>query len=158
MRKLLIFLLVIPLISCKSDLDKSKEAIKNYLFTTLKDYDSYQEIETSQVYIWSEGDNDTEIRDIREHVNLGHMLLKLGNDPTYTGEKSEIDKLRVETLNNIEYLIQQMDNICNKSKIGDSYWVKQKFRAKNSFGGYNISEIWFKLDDKFKVIYTININ
>lgn len=166
MKKLLLLLLVLPFVfaSCTSKEDKAKDVIKEKLSKILKDYGSYEEIETSSLYKWADSkiNKNCECSDSLESISLSTFVAqeliltckdKRGAD-FYNG-------LRNSAISGLDKSMKDMDRICTKYSICDSYTIKQRFRSKNGFGGYGISEYWFKIDKditKVESIFEIPLN
>ena len=168
MKKIILLLAVITtfLTSC-SDESKIKTQIKDYVKTNFKDPSSYEVMEFKidtftmkdiaefQIEIYNDVyiENDKKSLEMytkfyNDHKNFnseyGNNMFDLDNDISYINQY----KKSIDSVNN---LITKISKFKKDTTIG-YYSVKNKYRAKNSFGGYDIDSIHYVFDSNFKLI------
>lgn len=161
MKNYILILFIISFVSCTSRENKAKEVIKEKLFTILKDYNSYEEIETGKLYKWADSKKHEGIDSIRAvgiYILASQQLISLSKDNKYNDLLKDNGGHSVKSL---EDNISKMDKFCTQYNVCDSYLIRQRFRSKNGFGGYGISEYWFKIDkdiSKVETMFEIPLN
>lgn len=153
MKKILSILLFFPLfMSCKTNEEKIQDLIREQMFQTLYDYQSYEPIETSNIVeeIHSLENDSTIITFVKEYTKGEE---KIGYATTeFKDEMQEIlDNVLDRRINYLSYT-----NELNKPY---GYSLIHKFRAKNKGGLYNIYTKKYLIDKDYKrIIWEYNID
>lgn len=160
-----------------SELDGSVSQVKEYLKENLKDWDSYESIDWGEVQKYGLATDVTGMGEINRNV-----LPRTGPAKSFApdssgkmdkGEKVYIlsknngwEKIRVtpndsitDTRNGLDYWSAWVPENSIKPIVIDTitkYSVWHKYRAKNSFGGYEISDQTFYFDKDGNVIRVEN--
>ncbi len=157
-----------------SDWDGSVKQVKDYLKVNLKDWDSYESIQWDNVVKYGSASTDI----IGQAIFLKKATCKKGPDKSFPndedGEMDKGDKVYIIGKSNDWYKVRVSPNdslFMMKNKL--SYWagwingdllkfvkpdnntaysVHHKYRSKNSFGGYVISDQTFYFDKNGNII------
>ena len=181
MKKLSILLLLLPLImvGCKSNEQKAEELIKNELYKTLYDFDSYSPIETivieakQSVYtdtaLWAKAKvvsyalNLTnkyleESNDVKERI---HSLLRRHrysySDEQYYELKKEEEEIKEKMATSYDLAQSTAKSLKDSLQTVDTekivgWEVKHRFRCKTKGGHSTIGDYRYVMDENFKEI------
>jgi hypothetical protein len=122
-KAMLLFLICSLLYSCNDDNQKIKDSIKDEMNKTLKDFSSYEVVEIKildTIYVKE---------DLMEAKKLLKYLPKYGK---YEAESTRLNNLKLN------------------DKDISRFRILHKYRAKNGFGAYGLSEDIISLDKNFK--------
>lgn len=178
MRKILILTtLAILLIGCTSKEDKANKLIKDEMFKTLYDFESYEPIETkidsayNSIYIDKEALSLAyeahkylkEVNKCMDKSKEARRTMEIWMDSySYTG-KTKYNQAKDEANSNIdkakEYLAK-IDELCAKIKERNSnidnnfigWKATHKFRCKNKGGNFDLGNYMYVFDSKIKNI------
>lgn len=178
MKKILIFVFVCLLFSCKTKEEKALELIKNEMFKTLYDFKSYEPIETKVDSAFNSVYTDSTILALANVVDqdfqtLNYCIMKVQNGkgdlydafmtPEYKKVSEEIERCAslVDSLS--KSLPQLINTIKERSaKINNDFcgWkITHKFRSKSKVGISDIHTYLYIVDNDISTIkYKEDIN
>lgn len=181
---LLILVIILPLIiiSCKSKEDKATDLVKNELSKSLYDFESYEPIETKVSEAYQTAYNDTtcyrlamavayamdksskafdEAKEAREHMDIW-------GPPTYYSssysdsqyrkyrdkakEKSEEALIAYELFKTMGKTLEDSTKVLDDKKV-IGWEIKHRFRCKTRGGQNTIADYRYVVDPDFKVVY-----
>ncbi|MES2111214.1 MAG: hypothetical protein V4577_20840 [Bacteroidota bacterium] len=146
------YLIVALAILCSCNLtnkQKAENLVKNCLKDRLKDPDSYQPIVTEVDTLY------TGAFDVKEYSVYSDSVSKIGTeisdvrDDIYaTGkiDEKKINKLRMDSLRYARLMSSIEDTVKHRP---NGWMISQRYRAKNSFGGYDIYDVNVRADKNF---------
>lgn len=152
MKKILSILLFFPLfMSCKTNEEKIQDLIREQMFQTLYDYQSYEPIQTTDIMEEIHSlNNDVKIVSLGKTYTEGNKKLEYKSDKYYD-DIAEIFHETLDSRSKVLILSNELDQPYGFSVI-------HKFRAKNKGGIYNIYTKKYLIDKDLKNIiweYTI---
>ncbi len=165
MKKLLLFLFIIPLsfVACNmntSKESKAKKLIKEYLKTNMNDWDSYEPLEFSKLdstfaTVYDDDEYDKLYRLKSEYEDKAHDYCFKSNYRNYRKFNRLEEECRLKA-KEIEAQMDSMEN--NYIKPFNGWAMSHKFRALNGFGGKIIEVRIFKFNKnitKIEKVYDI---
>ena len=183
MKKVLLFLSsCVFLFSCQSREEKVAELIKQQMFKTLYDFESYEPIETSQIdsvftSIYTDSTAIEHASLIIATMDIGDEYVEEANDYCRTIEiwgdsyssygrgkvRDAYDKLK-EVRDKLEAALQLVEEyrtiIKERNKNFESEFigwsVTHKFRCKNKGGNFDLGTYQFVIDPKFEKVQYFN--
>ncbi len=184
MKKVLLFLVCVCLFSCQSRDAKISKLIKDEMFKTLYDFESYEPIETSQIdsvftTIYMDSVVIEQAERILATMDLGNKYMNEVEDHTRTIEiwedsysstgrrkvskaRDELRELVVKLEKTLEIVEEATELIEKESEnfvpefIGWS--VTHKFRCKSKGGNFDLGTYKYVFDPKFeKILYTVDV-
>lgn len=145
---LILTFVVVNFSSCLSDQSKGEKLIRNYMFSTAYDYDSYEPIETNVAK-----SNKTIWYNLRA-ISVAKQIVQEYKD-SYSSF-SAIDKN--DTYNVYVLIKKHLEEFGNydslESDAYDGYSVTQKFRIKSRNGVSQLMEMRYIVDNEFSRIIT----
>lgn len=151
----------------KSNQEKVLELIKEDMFKTLPDFNSYEPIETRVDSAFNSVYTDSTILAIYEvltqnyNTGLGYLekakkamgkMKTAANDAEFNAAQAEIDKYNLKTDLSTKIMGEKAKEIREKSKeIKNSFYgwkATHKFRSKTKDGNYDITTIIYIFDDQ----------
>lgn len=127
----IITFIILILVACNTDQKKAEKLVKQYLKENLKDADSYKNIEMG---------------DVKPLTWRGLFV------------QEDVKKVKNKELPALEFeerLKSFLNNMKEQNMNPDSiiaYTMEHKYRAKNSFGGYVISNVQYMFDTQLENI------
>lgn len=168
MKNLLLLLFAIAIVACTSSPEKkAQKAIKEYLFKTLNDIDSYEPVEYGTIdSLYTEYTMDSLYK---EAVKMNELALKkcdsLGRvlerrkiyDEFYPDEINDLILAKWFTINTYPQIIDSLKNNYQSYFMGMG--MIHSFRAKNVLGGNRLCRWQFVLTSNLNnVLYAIDLN
>lgn len=175
MKKLIVLFCVLLLVGCKSKEEKALALIKEEMFKTLYDYDSYQPVDTqidsaytsiyrdSIIYEYAirfvalQGLADESIKEAKENTKYAEIYA----DSYYTRSSFEkYIKQAIDELDKLEFYISKMDSCTDTISLlvkefspeFIGWEVKHKFRCKSKGGQALLENYIFIMDEKMTEI------
>ena len=148
MKKILgTLLLATSFISCKSNEDKACDLIRNVMFETMYDYQSYEPISTTLIMTPCKAEYNKTCIDIAKQILKKRNTLddKVNENYVELGAEAYI----------------KADSIYANGLANNGYIVTQRYRCKNKAGIYNIYTSKYFMDEKIENIiweYTFDEN
>ncbi len=138
------FVIVLVLTSCtKSNEDKAKEGVKDYLKTNMNDFKSYEPVEWGAVdSLFLECQETQEYKELNDSIAF---YFDKSNNNTSHEEWQKYFDLHQKASNKLIVMLKMY-----KPKF-DGYKIIHKYRGTNELGAMVLNETWFYLDKDFKV-------
>lgn len=131
-------LLAMTMVSCKSDEEKVNDLIRNVMFETLFDYQSYEPIKTNWMMTPRRAEYDQFVIEIAKRIR----------EQT---KKSENYDNTVDLNRGAEYYLKA-DSLYSNGLAPNGYIATQRYRCKNRAGVYNIYISKYFIDEKMENI------
>lgn len=151
MKKLISLLLLIPLLlSCKSNEDKVNELIRNHMFQTLYDYQSYEPILTEIMEVEYAPENSA------DYIKFIKLFTEAKNDGLLD---DKLERKAEDASNGILTLMDSLGNADDLYGTSMGYKVTHKFRCKSRDGVFDLVTKRFLVDNEMKSIiweYTVD--